>query len=66
MPDDVMKEFNFAPIEGLATTAKTKKFNVPSMALLMSVLVDKHGWKLIQSCGGNSHYDKQYIFQKDA
>ena len=63
MPEDVLTEFKFNRIEG-SSVAKTKITNCPSAAMLLSALVDKHGWKLVQSFGRKS--SSQYILQKDA
>ena len=64
MPEDVLTEFKFERVEGSATS-KTKIVDCPSMALLLSALVDKHGWKLIHTTGRGAA-PVQYVLQKDA
>jgi len=63
MPQDVLAEFKFAKVEG-STVAKAKLPECPSAALLLSVLVDKHGWKLVHTMGRKD--TTQFVLQKAA
>ena len=66
LPQEVSDEFKFVAKEG-STTAKADLADCPSTALLLTALVDKHGWTLFSaSAGGSNHPFQQFILTKPA
>ena len=66
LPQEVSDEFKFVAKEG-STTAKADLADCPSTALLLTALVDKHGWTLFSaSAGGSNRPFQQFILTKPA
>ena len=67
LPEPVMTEFKFQPVADGSSIAKADMADCPSTALLLSALIDKHGWTLhsTNASGGNRPVH-QYVLQKPA
>ena len=66
LPDDVMTEFKFVPVEGKGL-AKADLYDCSSTALLLTALVERHGWTLLSSSMGGSNRPYQlFTLQKPA
>ena len=66
LPEEVMNEFKFVPQEGKGI-AKADVYDCPSTALLLTALVERHGWTLLSSSMGGSNRPQQlFMLQKPA
>jgi len=70
LPEAVIAEFKFVPIADGSSIAWADLADCPSTALLLTALIDKHGWTLhstnASGQSGRTPAVHQYVLQKPA